>query len=93
MYLPPAIFAIATGIVCNFEFCKNTSAKINSFHVSKNNRITAEAMAGLDNGRIICKNILKSEAPSILADSFISLGICSKNERSIRVAIGIRNPT
>ena len=48
IYFPPAIFAIATGIVWNLGFWRNTRANINSFHVSRKSSITQDAMAGFE---------------------------------------------
>ena len=65
---------------------------MNSFQVSRNNKMMHDASAGAANGKIILINTWESVAPSMMAASLISCGICSKNDRNISVAIGIENP-
>ena len=80
---------IATVIGCTFW--PKVSATIRSFQVQRNWKMASEAIAGSPSGRISRTKILSSEAPSIRADSMMSLGIPTKKLRSRKIANGSPN--
>jgi hypothetical protein len=62
-----------------------------SFQVQRNWKIASDAIAGNPSGRIRRTKILTSDAPSMRADSRMSLGIPMKKLRSRKIANGSPN--
>src|SRR6478735_2832881 len=68
-----------------------TSATSRSFQVQRNWKIASEAIAGRPSGRISFQKMRNSDAPSMRADSRMSLGIPMKKLRSRKIANGSPN--
>jgi hypothetical protein len=83
--------ATRTGRVFEFSPAIITGIR-NSFQERSETNIPVATKPGAANGKIIRVNNLKVEAPSTLADSSISTGICSKKLINNQIANGILNP-
>ena len=80
---------IATVIGCVLRAM--VSATSRSFHVHRNWKIASDAIAGSPSGRISRRKMRASEAPSMRADSRMSLGIPMKKLRNRKIANGRPN--
>ena len=90
-FVPNSRICEKIATVIGWVLRASVSATIRSFHVHRNWKIASDAIAGSPRGRIRRRKMRISDAPSIRADSRMSLGIPTKKLRSRKMANGSPN--